>query len=132
MGVRTFKNFGIDDPVGAIGVHTFSSYWGLLAAGLFSQNNIGLDINNGLFYGGGFYLIGIQILEIVSITIWSTILSIIFFKLIDITIGLRLTPENEIIGADTLYHLETNETELEIIQINEENNSTFRHTPFLR
>ena len=117
------KNFGIDDPVGAIGVHTFSSYWGLLAAGLFSQNNIGLDINNGLFYGGGFYLIGIQILEIVSITIWSTILSIIFFKLIDITIGLRLTPENEIIGADTLYHLETNETELEIIQINEENNS---------
>ena len=116
-GNDLIKNCGIDDPVGAIGVHTFSSYWGLIASGLFSKSNIGLSIKNGLFYGGGFYLLGIQLLEIISITLWSLVLSFIFFKLIDITIGLRLSPENEIIGADTLYHLENND-EVEIIDIN--------------
>ena len=63
-----------------------------------------MDVHNGLFYNGGFYLLGIQLLEIISIFIWSMIMSYIFFKLIDLTIGLRISKEEELLGLDLVYH----------------------------
>lgn len=54
--------FKIDDPVGAIPVHLFSSSWGVLAIGLFAQNDFDLlGGNRGIFHGGGFYLLGVQV-----------------------------------------------------------------------
>tara|TARA_B100001564_G_scaffold270318_1_gene231929 strand:+ start:566 stop:2092 length:1527 start_codon:yes stop_codon:yes gene_type:complete len=109
------KYLNIDDPVGAIGVHFFGALWGLLSCGFFVENINSLNVNNGLFYGGGFYLLGIQLLEILSISLWTIIMSYIFFKLIDIIVGLRISEEEELIGADIIYHIiENNEIETEI------------------
>ena len=74
------KYLNIDDPVGAIGVHFFSALWGLLSCGFFVENINKLNVNNGLFYGGGFYLLVIQILEIVSISLWTICVSYIFLN----------------------------------------------------
>ena len=110
------KYLNIDDPVGAIGVHACSAIWGILTPGLFAKKTQTLNINNGLFYGGGFYLLGIQVLEIISISSWSLVISYIFFKFIDIILGLRLTEEEESLGADHLYHYDELETEVQVIE----------------
>ena len=108
------KYLDIDDPVGGIGVHCCSSIWGLIASGLFTKNTHNLNINNGLFYGGGFYLLGIQILEIIIISLWTITISFFIFTLIDLTIGLRISEEQELLGADRIYHiLNTNQQELD-------------------
>ena len=109
------KKLMIDDPVGAIGVHSCSAVWGILAAGLFSKKTVGLDIHEGLFHSVSFYLLGVQLLEIISITSWSLVISFLVFKTIDITIGLRLSEEDEIKGADDVYHFEEI-NDIEILQ----------------
>ena len=107
------KYLDIDDPVGAIGVHVFAAIWGLLCSGFFVKNINSLNVNNGLFYGGSLYLLGVQLLEILSISLWTITMSYLFFKLIDITIGLRISEEEEEIGADIIYHIiENNEIKL--------------------
>jgi len=95
----------VDDPLGVFSVHGIGSITGILAGGLFTKNINKLGINNGLFYGGGFYLLSIQILEIISIFLWSVCISFIFFKMIDITIGLRVLPDDEKVGLDIVYHI---------------------------
>ena len=99
------KYLGIDDPVGSIGVHFSAAVWGILSCGLFTQNINSLNVNNGLFYGGGFLLLGIQLVEILAISCWTIVMSYIFFTIIDYIIGLRLTDEEEEMGADIMYHL---------------------------
>ena len=96
---------GLDDPVGAIGVHYFSVIWGIISSGLFVKNINTLNVDNGLFYGGGFYLLGIQILEVISISAWTLIVSAILFYLVDKTIGLRVSEIEEKEGADLVYHI---------------------------
>lgn len=99
------KDIGIDDPVGSIGVHFSAAVWGILSCGLFTKNINSLNVKNGLFYGGGFLLLGIQLLEIVAISAWTIIISYIFFSIIDYVVGFRVTDEEEEIGADIMYHL---------------------------
>jgi len=98
------KIFDIDDPLGVFSVHGIGAICGIISSGLFTKNINELDVHNGLFYNGGFYLLGIQLLEIISIFIWSMIMSYIFFKLIDLTIGLRISKEEELLGLDLVYH----------------------------
>ncbi len=87
----------IDDPVGAVGVHFANGVWGGIAVGLF-------DIENGLFYGGGFYLLGVQLLAIVTICAYTAVAMCIVFALIRKTIGLRCSAEEEIKGLDLTEH----------------------------
>ena len=91
--------------MGAIGVHYFSAIWGIISSGLFVKNINTLNVDNGLFYGGGFYLLGIQILEVISISAWTLIVSAILFYLVDKTIGLRVSEIEEKEGADLVYHI---------------------------
>ncbi len=87
----------IDDPVGAIGVHFGNGIWGTLAVGLFATDG-------GLFYGGGFKQLGIQALGVVSILAYTTVMMLITFTLIKKFHGLRVTPEEEISGLDSVEH----------------------------
>ena len=87
----------VDDPVGAVAVHCCNGFWGTLAVGLF-------DVNNGLFYGGGFKQLGIQILGIVCVAAWIIVNMTITFLLIKKTIGLRCTLQEEIEGLDATEH----------------------------
>lgn len=87
----------IDDPVGAIGVHFANGIWGTFAVGLFATDG-------GLFYGGGFRQLGVQLLGMVSILAYTTVMMLITFSLIKKFHGLRVSPEEEISGLDSVEH----------------------------
>ena len=95
----------IDDPVGAIAVHCLNGIWGTIAVGLFATTSApGNDSLTGLFYGGGFGLLGIQLLGFVSVAAWTAVTITIVFLVIKATVGLRVSEEEEIIGLDATEH----------------------------
>ena len=87
----------IDDPVGAVGVHCICGALGTVLTGLFA-------VNGGLFYGGGFKLLGVQILGVLSVAAWVAVTMTIVFSVIKRTVGLRVEPEVEIEGLDKTEH----------------------------
>lgn len=102
----------IDDPVGAVAVHCLNGLWGTLAVGLFATNTApGYAIANasgkelkGLFYGGGFELLGLQALGVIAVAAWAAITITITFLVIKKTVGLRVSREEEIEGLDRTEH----------------------------
>ena len=95
----------IDDPVGAVAVHCLNGIWGTLAVGLFATTSApGNDTLVGLFYGGGFSLLGIQIVGVASVIAWTAVTITITFMVIKATIGLRVSEEEEIEGLDPTEH----------------------------
>ena len=102
----------IDDPVGAVAVHMMNGIWGTIAVGLFATNSApGYSIADskgnelvGLFYGGGFKLLGLQLTGFVSVAAWTAVTITIVFLIIKATLGLRVTEEEEIIGLDPTEH----------------------------
>jgi len=115
LGNTLVKRLRIDDPVGAVGVHLVGAIWGLLAVGLFADGNMpGVDVMDGLFRGGGFKLLGLQILAIVSILAWSAVTVTPFYYFLGVylskgewrkpRIGLRLSEEAFMEGEDKRLH----------------------------
>ncbi len=94
----------VDDPVGAIAVHFCNGLWGTIAVGLFATPNAPESSYTGLFYGGGFKQLGIQLLGIAAILAWTAVTMTITFLIIKATIGLRVTEEEEIEGLDIKEH----------------------------
>ncbi|HAG13777.1 MAG TPA: adenylate cyclase, partial [Ruminococcus sp.] len=95
----------IDDPVGAVAVHMMNGIWGTIAVGLFATTSVpGNDSFTGLFYGGGFDLLGKQLLGFVSVAAWTAIMMTIVFLVIKHTIGLRASEQEEILGMDAAEH----------------------------
>ncbi|MBR5363287.1 MAG: ammonium transporter [Oscillospiraceae bacterium] len=95
----------IDDPVGAVAVHMMNGIWGTIAVGLFATTSApGNDTMNGLFYGGGFDLLGKQLLGFVSVAAWTTVTMTIVFFAIKKTLGLRASEQEEILGMDATEH----------------------------
>ena len=102
----------VDDPVGAVAVHCLNGIWGTIAVGLFATNAApGYAIADaagnemvGLFYGGGFKLLGIQLTGFVSVAAWAVVTITITFFMIKAIFGLRVTEEEEIIGLDATEH----------------------------
>lgn len=91
------KVLKIDDPVGAVGVHGFCGAVGTLLVGVFA-------VDGGLLYGGGAALLGIQALGVVSVAAWSIGTSLVLFKTIKATVGLRVNKEEEERGLDLGEH----------------------------
>ena len=96
----------IDDPVGCIPTHAFAGTWGLISAGLFVKSNPlhKYTTVDGLFKGGGLTLLGIQALAALSIACWSAGITFLLLLAIDKTIGLRMSLDQEIEGADASEH----------------------------
>ena len=94
----------VDDPVGAVAVHCLNGIWGTIAVGLFATTNAPESTLKGLFYGGGFGLLGTQLLGVVTVLAWTVVTMTIIFKVIDMTIGLRVSEEEEIVGLDSKEH----------------------------
>lgn len=95
----------IDDPVGAVGVHFANGVWGTIAVGLFNiYNDDAAEMTKGLFYGGGFRQLGLQVLGICAIMLWTGVLITIVFQVIKHTVGLRVSREEEIQGLDLMEH----------------------------
>lgn len=94
----------VDDPVGAVGVHFFNGMLGIICTGLFACGTDTQPEALGLFYGGGFKFLGTQILGLIVIGAWTAVTMFITFKLIDKTVGLRVTEEEELQGLDLPEH----------------------------
>ena len=95
----------VDDPVGAVAVHCLNGIWGTVATGLFATTSApGNDTVVGLFYGGGFKQLGLQLTGIVAICTWTAVTITIAFAIIKATVGLRVSEEEEIIGLDAIEH----------------------------
>ena len=102
----------IDDPVGAVAVHCMNGIWGTLAVGLFATDTApGYSIANasgetltGVFYGGGFELLGLQFVGFISVAAWTAVTITIAFLVIKAIVGLRVDREEEILGLDVTEH----------------------------
>ena len=103
----------IDDPVGAVAVHMMNGTWGTIAVGLFATKSApGYSIQlesggikaEGLFYGGGFEQLGLQLLGVASVATWAVITITATFAVIKKTLGLRASEQEEILGLDITEH----------------------------
>ncbi|MBQ9252377.1 MAG: ammonium transporter [Clostridia bacterium] len=91
----------IDDPVGAISVHGVCGALGTILTGFFAT---GVSTMKGVFYGGGFKFLGIQLLGVLCTIAWTAVVISVVFVLIKKTIGLRADKEEEIMGLDRSEH----------------------------
>lgn len=95
----------IDDPVGAVAVHCLNGIWGTIAVGLFATTSApGNDTLTGFFYGGGFTLLGKQLIGFAAVAAWTAVTITIAFFIIKAVVGLRVSEEEEIVGLDSCEH----------------------------
>jgi Amt family ammonium transporter len=105
LSVMFFDRIRLDDPVGALSVHLVHGVLGTLFVGLFAQDGIGgISSPNGLFFGGGFELLGKQALGVVCVGGFVFVLSLFLWFVIKKTIGLRVSRKEEIEGLDIGEH----------------------------
>ena len=97
LSVLLFEKFRIDDPVGAISVHGTCGALGTILVGLF-------DSENGVFFGGGFGLLGAQIIGVLAVLVWCLVTGFVLFYGIKAITGLRVTEEEEQAGLDYEEH----------------------------
>ena len=93
VAVVFFDKIKVDDPVGAIAVHGVNGLFGTMAVGFFA-------IEGGLFYGGGISLLITQILGVITIALFSFTVTFIIMKFLKLTIGVRISSEDEEAGID--------------------------------
>lgn len=109
----------VDDPVGAVAVHMMNGIWGTIAVGLFATESapafargygdgVTFGANQiaaeGLFYGGGFTQLGLQLLGLLCTAAWTAVTIFIAFTVIKKVFGLRVSEEEEIVGLDAKEH----------------------------
>jgi len=112
VAVYFFENRGIDDPVGAIAVHGVNGFWGTVAVGLFADGSYGNyavpgpgnPAVIGLLHGGGAGQLTVQLIGATAALVWALATGFIMFKTIDLLVGLRVSPEEEIMGLDIGEH----------------------------
>ena len=98
----------VDDPVGAVAVHMMNGIWGTIAVGLFATTSAPgfalAGIKEGLFYGGGFSQLGLQLVGMFVTAAWTVVTITITFIILKKTVGLRVSEEEEIVGLDECEH----------------------------
>jgi Amt family ammonium transporter len=109
------KVLKIDDPVGAVSVHGVMGAVGTIAVGLFAEGKYtklagyadvaeGEGAIAGLFFGGGFSQLGIQLIGVGAVAIWVLGAAAILFLGLKFTVGLRVSKEEELKGLDIGEH----------------------------
>ncbi|HSQ21219.1 MAG TPA: adenylate cyclase, partial [Coriobacteriia bacterium] len=104
-GVLLLDRIKIDDPVGALAVHGMGGIFGTLAVGLFAQDAIAPGTTgDGLFFGGGFGLLGAQATGVVAVAAAVFGVSLVVWLAIKATLGVRVSEEEELEGLDIGEH----------------------------
>jgi Amt family ammonium transporter len=106
MGVLVKSRLGYDDSLDVVGIHGLGGTWGALATGLFASTAVNPDGANGLFFGNPAQL-WIQFLSVVVTCVFAFGMTMAIFKIVDWTIGLRVSEEEEVRGLDITQHSET-------------------------
>jgi Amt family ammonium transporter len=105
VSVLFFDKIKIDDPVGATSVHLVCGVFGTLCVGLFAQDQFSPNTTgNGLFFGGGAKLLLAQLAGVIGVGAFVFTVSLVFWKIIKATIGMRVSPEEEMEGLDINEH----------------------------
>ncbi|MBS1847520.1 MAG: ammonium transporter [Actinobacteria bacterium] len=99
--------FGYDDALDVIGVHLVGGLFGTLAVGLLAHRSVAGIGTNGLFFGGGLHLLGAQAMACAVVFVFSFGVSYVLARVLDATIGLRVTTDDEQTGLDQSLHAET-------------------------
>lgn len=98
--VVLFDRMRVDDPVGATSVHLVGGVWGTLAVGLFAEARFSADVGDGLLFGGGAALLGVQALGVAAVGAFTVVTTSTLWLAIRYTIGLRVDDEEEYVGLD--------------------------------
>jgi len=98
---------GYDDSLDVVGVHLVGGVIGALMIGLVATTAVNDGGADGLLAGGGLSLLGKQAVGVVASIIYSFVVSYIIGKLIDVTMGFRISEEDEVAGVDSTSHAET-------------------------
>jgi Amt family ammonium transporter len=105
FSVLFFDRVKVDDPVGATSVHLVCGIFGTICVGLFAQEGVtSLSSVNGLFYGGGFSLLGAELIGIIAVGAFVFISSALVWYLLKKIVGIRVSLEEEIQGLDIGEH----------------------------
>ena len=105
VSVLFFDKIKIDDPVGATSVHLVCGVFGTLCVGLFAQDHFTPNTTgNGLFFGGGAALLMKQLVGVVGVGAFVFTVSLVFWKIIAATVGIRVPADEEIEGLDIGEH----------------------------
>ena len=103
--IRFFEKKKIDDPIAALSVHGTAGVWGTLSNGFFATKELASIGKPGLFYGGGFHQLGVQLMGVITCAAYAFIVSFIILAIMKAVMnGLRVTEEEEIIGLDMSEH----------------------------
>ncbi len=103
---------GYDDSLDAFGVHCIGGIWGALATGLFATKAINAAGNDGLFFGNPALFI-VQLKTVAITIVYSAVVTFIIYKIVDMTIGVRVDDKEEAMGLDLTQHHEQAYTVLE-------------------
>ena len=108
LAIQVKYRFRYDDSLDVIGVHLVGGLLGSLLLGLFADRAVnGAVTHEGLLLGGGLTLLGYQAVASFSVLAFSLAVSLALAKVIDLTMGLRVSEEAEIVGLDLSQHAET-------------------------
>jgi Amt family ammonium transporter len=106
LAVLAKPKLGYDDSLDVVGVHCVGGVVGALLTGLFATKLVNAAGGDGLFFGNPGQLVT-QIIAVVVTLVYSFVISYVLFKILDATMGLRVTPEDEVAGLDLSEHQET-------------------------
>jgi len=105
FAVPMFDKLKLDDPVGALSVHLVNGIWGTLAVGLFAVDGIaGNATGNGLFFGGGFHLLGVQAIGVAAVGGFTFVVALVVWLVLKQVLGIRVSREEELGGLDRGEH----------------------------
>ena len=107
LAVGLKYRFGYDDSLDVVGVHLVGGLWGTLAIGFFQTTYVNDTGVSGLFYGGGVTQLGKQAIGAFAVLAYSLIVTLIIGYLIKVTVGFRVSDEEEVNGIDEAEHAES-------------------------
>jgi ammonium transporter, Amt family len=97
------RNVGVDDALDVFAVHGVGGIWGALATGLFATTTVNAAGADGLFYGNPGQLLK-QAVAVVAVGAFTAAVTWIILKVVDVTVGLRVPEQEEVLGLDTTTH----------------------------
>ena len=106
LAVLAKPKLGYDDSLDVVGVHCVGGMVGALATGLFASKLINPAGGDGLFFGNPGQL-WVQFIAVAATLVYSFVVSLILFKVLDLTMGLRVSVDEEVAGLDLSEHQET-------------------------
>lgn len=93
--VRTKSKLNIDDSLDVVGIHGTGGIWGAIATGIFASTGVVV---------GNWHLLGVQLISVISIIFYSLVATFIITKVLDATMGIRVSTDEEILGLDISQH----------------------------